>query len=120
MEHGVHCTLSSCNRLSFLPIPCQYCTRTFCEAHHLPDEHSCDAPSRPQAAAGGSSTVVQQQQTRKKCEAKDCKAFSLELLPQAAAKAGAGFTHSAPRCERCQGSFCMTCVTGCRSDAIVF
>lgn len=105
MEHGVQCTLSSCRRLSFLPINCRHCAEPFCESHHFPDQHACEASSR--LPASEDAARLGRGQTRKQCEVKGCNAFSLELLPSSAA-GSAGFTHAAPKCERCSGSYCMT------------
>ncbi|KDN37742.1 hypothetical protein K437DRAFT_229024 [Tilletiaria anomala UBC 951] len=101
MEYGTNCSLGTCSRLSFLPINCTYCKATFCEDHHFPDRHTCAAPStlasRERNAAAS---------PRKACEAKGCDAFTLEVDTSSRTSVG-GFTHAAPRCERCRGSFCM-------------
>ena len=110
-EIGKQCHFRECNRLSFLPIDCTYCRATFCEQHHLPDQHACDAPSRPSASAKGVSAglnVVASKTARKPCDAKNCKAFSLEIVTSPAKSSQAGLSHAAPKCERCSGSFCAT------------
>ncbi|KAI9192920.1 uncharacterized protein BJ171DRAFT_538055 [Polychytrium aggregatum] len=38
---GEHCDEASCHRLDFLPYRCQFCTKTFCQDHYRPKEHSC-------------------------------------------------------------------------------
>ncbi|GAA6009205.1 hypothetical protein JCM11491_004226 [Sporobolomyces phaffii] len=38
---GTHCSLSSCNALDLLPIPCTYCAAPFCRHHSSPSAHAC-------------------------------------------------------------------------------
>merc|ERR1712018_63614 len=39
---GAHCALTSCNRLDYLPVKCELCSKTFCSEHgYAPTSHSC-------------------------------------------------------------------------------
>ena len=39
---GQHCSIKSCNRLDYLPVKCELCSKTFCSDHgYTPDSHSC-------------------------------------------------------------------------------
>lgn len=38
---GKHCTVSSCNKLDFLPIKCDACSQIFCEEHYQYAVHDC-------------------------------------------------------------------------------
>ncbi|XP_064405565.1 AN1-type zinc finger protein 2A-like [Halichondria panicea] len=40
-EVGSHCTVSSCNRLDFLPFECDACHKIFCKDHQTYNEHNC-------------------------------------------------------------------------------
>lgn len=88
---GEHCALPTCGTLSFLPIACPQCSARFCERHAQPEQHVCAQPSRIRTP---SDTM------RKRCEMPGCPRWSLQVE-------GAALTHRAPRCERCQGLFCM-------------
>ncbi|KAE8257480.1 hypothetical protein A4X13_0g2329 [Tilletia indica] len=130
MEYGIHCRLADCNRLDFLPVKCPACKEPFCDTHYLPPAHQCTAPGAsefqpeefvdPAARKAASSTV------RTPCPVPGCKRFTLNVEEQKGGKpggsqqagssssAGSGssgseqkaFTHTAPRCYRCQGLFC--------------
>lgn len=39
---GQHCSLSTCNRLDFLPIKCDLCSRVFCKDHFSVTAHNCE------------------------------------------------------------------------------
>ena len=128
MEIGEHCALSSCGRLSFLPVSCPLCSTTFCESHFLPEQHGC-------ATAASSSTVLRGDELLRRittsgssgrlpCQKQGCKKLSFEVRNGSAntAKPAASptssltgssntpprraFTHAAPRCDRCKGLFC--------------
>lgn len=38
---GKHCTVSSCNKLDFLPIKCDACSQIFCDEHYQYAVHNC-------------------------------------------------------------------------------
>ena len=40
-ELGQNCMVVECNDLDFLPITCQYCKKSLCGKHFLPDDHKC-------------------------------------------------------------------------------
>ena len=123
MEIGEHCTLSTCGRLSFLPVSCPLCTTTFCESHFLPEQHRC-------AKAASTSKVLSDDELlqriatsgsfgRLPCQKQGCRKLSFQVQTQRAPASPASassslsgsnprraFTHAAPRCERCKGLFC--------------
>ncbi|SOV07470.1 uncharacterized protein UDID_05092 [Ustilago sp. UG-2017a] len=126
MEVGEHCALSTCGRLSFLPVSCPLCTTTFCESHFLPEQHIC-------AKAASTSKVLSDDELirrlassgssgRLPCQKRGCKKVSFGVQGQAATAPassnstsdssttapGRAFTHAPPRCERCKGLFCTT------------
>lgn len=43
---GTHCSESSCNRLDFLPIKCDGCSKMFCSEHMTYGSHKCPTPKR--------------------------------------------------------------------------
>ncbi|CAF1539163.1 unnamed protein product, partial [Didymodactylos carnosus] len=40
---GKHCCVQTCNRLDFLPMKCDACTKIFCKNHIKYDEHNCES-----------------------------------------------------------------------------
>lgn len=85
---GVHCALSSCRQLDFLPIACLRCRLPFCALHHTPESHDCSVqaaepvassssgpsfasllPDRPTRDPPKSLTPVEQEKERKKAAA---------------------------------------------------
>lgn len=116
MEFGHHCELSTCSRLSFLPITCPYCKAAFCESHYLTDQHACASAESTESVL--SEEVFLQRLAasdaggRLPCQRKGCKSlsFQLQTQPTASPTASTGshkvFTHTAPRCDRCKGFFC--------------
>lgn len=38
---GKHCTVSTCNKLDFLPIQCDACNKIFCDEHYQYSIHNC-------------------------------------------------------------------------------
>ncbi|CAD6193622.1 unnamed protein product [Caenorhabditis auriculariae] len=46
---GQHCAVDLCNRLDFLPIKCDSCTRKFCTDHFTYEAHSCESSSHKNA-----------------------------------------------------------------------
>ncbi|KAI8598262.1 hypothetical protein EDD21DRAFT_192815 [Dissophora ornata] len=38
---GANCASPSCQSLSFLPFQCSFCSKVFCSAHRLPQDHAC-------------------------------------------------------------------------------
>ncbi|GAC99083.1 thymidylate synthase [Pseudozyma hubeiensis SY62] len=117
MEVGTHCELSTCGRLSFLPISCPLCTTTFCESHFLPEQHRCDKASSTSKALSDDELFERIASTgssgRLPCQKQGCKklSFHVQTQPSTSADSNAAgfqrtFTHAAPRCERCRGLFC--------------
>ncbi|SNX84961.1 uncharacterized protein MEPE_03670 [Melanopsichium pennsylvanicum] len=118
MEVGEHCATPTCGRLSFLPVSCPLCKTTFCEAHFLPEQHSCST------AAATSSILSDDELLRRiassgasgrlPCQKKGCKKLSFQVPNGSVSSPSASsqepqrrpFTHAAPRCERCKGLFC--------------
>ncbi|KAJ3440646.1 zinc finger an1-type domain 2a [Anaeramoeba flamelloides] len=43
MGIGKHCSSESCNRLDFLPVKCDYCSKFFCPSHSSPLSHKCES-----------------------------------------------------------------------------
>lgn len=39
---GKNCDLKECNRLDFLPVKCDACSKTFCIEHYKYDKHNCE------------------------------------------------------------------------------
>ncbi|PWN45706.1 hypothetical protein IE81DRAFT_166598 [Ceraceosorus guamensis] len=117
MDVGVHCPLSSCLTLTFLPISCPYCRKKFCESHFLPSQHACSAPGSSSKHLSDSELVrlvarANPGTDRTPCQSKGCKGKSLQVGKQGmgisvAEGSSAGVSHAAPRCERCGGLFCM-------------
>jgi predicted nucleic acid binding AN1-type Zn finger protein len=113
MEVGQHCQLSTCSRLSFLPIVCVYCSAVFCESHFLPEQHSCTAPAAINSVLSEDELLRRLANSgsggRLPCQRSGCKKLSFELKTAATTStnsASTAFTHAAPRCERCQKFFC--------------
>ena len=46
---GSHCANSACNRLDFLPMRCDACTKLFCSDHLAYDSHECPEKYRKNA-----------------------------------------------------------------------
>lgn len=88
---GEHCAYRACGTLSFLPIACPQCTARFCEKHAQPEQHACVRPLRVPTPCDT---------MRRRCELPGCPRWSLQVE-------GTALAHRAPRCERCQGLFCM-------------
>ncbi|KAI1294990.1 AN1-type zinc finger protein 2B [Halotydeus destructor] len=38
---GQHCSITTCNRLDFLPIRCDSCSKTYCSDHYSYTSHTC-------------------------------------------------------------------------------
>merc|ERR1719291_1197908 len=74
MEVGSHCSLSSCNTLDFLPVPCDHCRLLFCRDHFLASSHGC--PEAPEPPAPRSDGAPPQ---RYPCSVKGCS--KAELAP---------------------------------------
>ena len=56
---GVHCALSSCHRLDFLPVACPRCRLRFCAAHHTPEGHACAvSPIQPIASSSSGPSIA--------------------------------------------------------------
>lgn len=121
MEVGEHCALSTCGRLSFLPVSCPLCTTTFCESHFLPEQHSCAAAATKTAVLSDDELLRRIAASglsgRLPCQKKGCKKLSFEVQSDSTSTPSSGstgsqvaprraFTHAAPRCERCKGLFC--------------
>lgn len=109
MDIGEHCTLTSCNTLTFLPVNCFHCRHRFCQSHFLPLQHDCKAPGAAEADRTLSETEillrVQQASARRRqiqqgdesplidgsesiagpsklpCQKAGCKQFTLQLDP---------------------------------------
>lgn len=124
MEIGEHCNLSTCGRLSFLPVSCPLCTTVFCESHFLPEQHICTKASSTSKVLSDDELLRRIASTgssgRLPCQKQGCKKLSFEVRNQPAASStpastaattttttfNRAFTHAAPRCERCKGLFC--------------
>ncbi|PWZ00282.1 hypothetical protein BCV70DRAFT_107724 [Testicularia cyperi] len=133
MEVGKHCQLSTCSRLSFLPVSCAYCSSTFCESHFLPEQHQCTDPSIANSVLSEEELLRRLAGSgaggRLPCQRKGCKKLSFEVTTDAAGSSSntghitqaRSFTHKAPRCERCRGFFCAAhrsaIAHGCKAPA---
>lgn len=84
---GKQCQELSCKQLDFLPIVCQFCSRSFCKDHFLPQQHQCT----------GEYNKIKQQVSedadyRYPCQHQGCKGG--ELAPVI--------------CPGCSNNFCLT------------
>ncbi|CAD6884757.1 unnamed protein product [Tilletia controversa] len=133
MEFGTHCRLENCNRLDFLPVKCPACKEPFCDTHYLPPAHECTAPGasefKPEEFVDPASRKAASSTVRTPCPVQGCKRFTLQVEEREGGEGKAvgsrqtgpasssssrdvqqkeqkAFTHTAPRCYRCQGLFC--------------
>jgi len=116
-ELGVHCSVSQCHQLDFLPVVCDACRSKFCNDHWTYDAHTCPLKhtkdvqvpvcplcDRPVPTAKGTSPDAsvsahldrdcrekQKRKTKNRCSVKKCK--QTEFIKVS--------------CERCGQNFCL-------------
>lgn len=67
-----------CGRTEFLPFKCNYCGKSFCSEHHLPEAHGC--PSLPKRGVHVSEEVLSEPKSREEGGKKEKGAKMPEIL----------------------------------------
>lgn len=87
---GQHCSLASCNRLDFLPVKCELCSRVFCKEHYSITSHNCEKFTSP------TSETSQEAQPSKPYESFPCSFEGCSIRERVQVT-----------CEFCSKDFCM-------------